>query len=79
MRIKGFPLFKLGAFKGIIVEQKTVRELLVNAERTIGYERQNSNGTTDGKGIEWAYKKYLNGKDGKILKQKNRKRTVETH
>jgi cell division protein FtsI (penicillin-binding protein 3) len=40
---------------------------------TIGYERQNSNGTTDGKGIEWAYKKYLNGKDGKILKQKNRK------
>jgi cell division protein FtsI (penicillin-binding protein 3) len=23
--------------------------------------------------IEWAYKKYLNGKDGKILKQKNRK------
>jgi cell division protein FtsI (penicillin-binding protein 3) len=34
---------------------------------------KNSNGTTDGKGIEWAYKKYLNGKDGKILKQKNRK------
>jgi cell division protein FtsI (penicillin-binding protein 3) len=24
----------------------------------------------DGKGIEWAYRKYLNGKDGKILKQK---------
>jgi glutathione peroxidase-family protein len=21
-------------------------------------------------GIEWAYRKYLNGKDGKILKQK---------
>jgi cell division protein FtsI (penicillin-binding protein 3) len=26
--------------------------------------------TPDGKGIEWAYRKYLNGKDGKILKQK---------
>jgi cell division protein FtsI (penicillin-binding protein 3) len=49
------------------------------SERTIGYERQNSNGTTDGKGIEWAYKKYLNGKDGKILKQKKSQRTVETH
>ena len=24
----------------------------------------------DGKGIEWAFRKYLNGKDGKILKQK---------
>jgi cell division protein FtsI (penicillin-binding protein 3) len=65
--------------KGIIVEQKTVREHPIGkiAERTIGYERQ-SNGTT-GKGIEWAYKKYLNGKDGKILKQKKSQRTVETH
>jgi cell division protein FtsI (penicillin-binding protein 3) len=73
MRIKGFPLFKLGAYKGgIIVEQKTVREHPIGkiAERTIGYERKNSNGTADGKGIEWAYKKYLNGRDGKILKQK---------
>jgi cell division protein FtsI (penicillin-binding protein 3) len=78
---KGFPLFKLGFQRGIIVEQKTVREHPIGkiAERTIGYERQNSNGTTDGKGIEWAYKKYLNGKDGKILKQKKSQRTVETH
>ncbi|MBC5836495.1 penicillin-binding protein [Flavobacterium muglaense] len=73
MKIKGFPLFKLGGYKGgIIVEQKTVREHPIGkiAERTIGYERRNSNGTSDGKGIEWAYRKYLNGKDGKILKQK---------
>jgi cell division protein FtsI (penicillin-binding protein 3) len=73
IKIKGFPLFKLGAYKGgIIVEQKTVREHPIGkiAERTIGYERRNSNGTSDGKGIEWAYRKYLNGKDGKILKQK---------
>jgi len=72
-KIKGFPLFNLGANKGgIIVEQETVREHPIGkiAERTIGYERNNPNGTPDGKGIEWAYRKYLNGKDGKILKQK---------
>jgi cell division protein FtsI (penicillin-binding protein 3) len=73
VKIKGFPLFKLGAYKGgIIVEQETVREHPIGeiAERTIGYERKNPDGTPDGKGIEWAYRKYLNGKDGKILKQK---------
>lgn len=73
MKIKSFPLFNLGAYKGgIIVEQKTVREHPIGkiAERTIGYERLKPDGTPDGKGIEWAYRKYLNGKDGKILKQK---------
>lgn len=73
IKIKNFPMFKLGAYKGgIIVEQKTVREHPIGkiAERTIGYERTSANGESDGKGIEWAYRKYLNGKDGKILKQK---------
>jgi cell division protein FtsI (penicillin-binding protein 3) len=73
VKIKGFPLFKLGAYKGgIIVEQETVREHPIGeiAERTIGYERKNPDGTASGKGIEWAYRKYLDGKDGKILKQK---------
>ena len=73
MKIKGFPLFNLGAYKGgIIVEQKTIREHPIGkiAERTIGYERKMPEGYSDGKGIEWAYSKYLNGKDGKILKQK---------
>ena len=73
MKIKGFPLFNLGANKGgIIVEQKTVRKHPIGkiAERTIGYERLTPQGKPDGKGIEWAYRKYLNGKDGKILKQK---------
>lgn len=71
--IKKMPLFKLGAYKGgIIVKQETVREHPIGeiAERTIGYERINPDGTRNGKGIEWAYKKYLDGKDGKILKQK---------
>lgn len=73
IKIKNFPLFKKGTYKGgMIVEQETVREHPIGkiAERTIGYERTNHNGTQDGKGLEWAFRKYLNGKDGKILKQK---------
>jgi cell division protein FtsI (penicillin-binding protein 3) len=72
MKIKGFPLFNLGAYKGgIIVEQKTIRKHPIGqiAERTIGYERKLT-GYSDGKGIEWAYREFINGKDGKILKQK---------
>ncbi|MNX60128.1 Stage V sporulation protein D [compost metagenome] len=74
VKIKGFPLFSLGAFKGgIIVEQETVRKHPIGkiAERTIGYDRIDpATGIEVGKGIEWAFKSYLNGKDGKILKQK---------
>ena len=72
-KIKGFPLFNLGAYKGgIIIEQETVREHPIGkiAERTVGYERTSNGESLDGKGIEWAFRKYLNGKDGKILKQK---------
>jgi cell division protein FtsI (penicillin-binding protein 3) len=29
--------------------------------------------SVDGKGIEWAFRKYLNGKDGKILNKKLQK------
>jgi cell division protein FtsI (penicillin-binding protein 3) len=73
VKIKGFPLFKAGANKGGIIDSSTtVREYPIGkiAERTIGYERIKPDGTPDGKGIEWAYRKFLNGKDGKILKQK---------
>ncbi|HCQ13529.1 penicillin-binding protein [Flavobacterium sp.] len=72
-KIKSFPLFNKGANKGgIIVEQQTVREHPIGkiAERTIGYERITPSGKADGKGIEWAFRNYLNGKDGKVLKQK---------
>ena len=73
MRIKSFPLFKLGIYKGgIIIEQKTIRKHPIGeiAQRTIGYERITPEGLPDGKGIEWAFRNYLNGKDGKVLKQK---------
>lgn len=71
--IKGFPLFKLGPYKGgIIVEQETVREHPIGkiAERTIGYIGRDLNGHINPVGVEGAYSKYLNGKDGRILKQK---------
>ncbi|MBP6558365.1 MAG: transpeptidase family protein [Flavobacterium sp.] len=73
IKIKSFPLFNLGANKGgMITEQETVREHPIGkiAERTIGYERITPEGKPDGKGIEWSFRKYLNGKDGKVLKQK---------
>lgn len=73
MRMKKFPMFSLGTYKGgMIVEQKTVRKHPIGeiAERTIGYERLNPEGKMEGKGIELAFSEYLNGKDGKILKQK---------
>ena len=72
-RIKRFPLFVKGANKGgIIVESKTVREHPIGkiAERTIGYERLDDNGQLLKVGIEGAFGTYLNGSDGKILKQK---------
>jgi cell division protein FtsI (penicillin-binding protein 3) len=72
MKIKKFPLFKLGIYRGgIIVDQQVVRKHPIGqiASRTIGYERITPEGLPDGKGIEWAFRKYLNGKDGKVLQQ----------
>lgn len=73
MKIKSFPIFNKGVFKGgLITEQKTVREHPIGkiAERTIGYERKNEDGTVNGKGIEYAFKKYLNGSNGHRMMQK---------
>ena len=73
IKIKSFPLFNLGANKGgMITEQETVREHPIGriAERTVGYDRVDEKGIRVGKGIEWSFRKYLNGKDGKVLKQK---------
>lgn len=69
MRVKQFPLFKLGANKGgIIAEQQTVRKHPVGliANRTIGYERDGN----QGKGLEYAFRKYLNGTNGHHWMQK---------
>lgn len=69
MRLKTFPLFNKGANKGgLIIEQKIVREHPIGlvAKRTIGYERSDE----DGKGLEYAFRKYLNGKNGHRMMQK---------
>lgn len=69
MRVKSFPLFNKGPYKGgIIIEQKTVREHPIGkiAQRTIGYERSDK----DGKGLEYAFRQYINGEDGHRMMQK---------
>lgn len=73
IRIKSFPLFEKGPYKGgIITEQKTVREHPIGkiAARTIGYERLNNNGRALHVGIEGAFAEHLNGTDGKRMMQK---------
>ncbi len=72
IKVKSFPLFSLGPYKGgIIVEQRTVREHPIGkiAERTVGNEQKDTPGYY-AVGLEGAFHKYLQGKDGKRLKQK---------
>ena len=73
MRVKNFPLFRLGANKGgFIVEQRTVREHPIGkiAERTVGYERKDDQGYYTRVGLEGAFGTFLRGKEGKRKKQK---------
>jgi len=73
VKVKGFPLFNLGPYKGgIIVQQRTVREYPIGkiGSRTIGYERKDDEGYYTRVGLEGAFGEYLRGKDGKRLKQK---------
>lgn len=68
IKIKQFPIFKLGPYKGgFITEQKTLRVRPIGkiAERTIGYDDYRG-----GAGIEGAFTKYLEGENGWRLKQK---------
>lgn len=73
LKVKGFPMFNLGAYKGgMIVEQRTVREhpLGAMAARTVGYERKDDQGYYTRVGLEGAFGPFLEGKDGHRLKQK---------
>ena len=73
MRIKSFPLFRLGAYKGgIITEQHTIREHPIGkiAKRTIGYDKLDYKGDNREVGIEGAFAKYLDGKNGRRMMQK---------
>ena len=73
LRLRSFPLLRLGAFKGgLIVEQTTKREHPMGgiAQRTIGYERIDDKGNVTRPGIDGAFgMKYLRGVDGQRMKQ----------
>ncbi|MCX2680444.1 penicillin-binding protein [Galbibacter sp. EGI 63066] len=73
IRVKNFPLFNLGPYKGgIIVEQETKREYPLGgmAHRSVGYERVDDQGYYTRVGLEGAFGDYLRGKEGHRLKQK---------
>lgn len=74
IRIKQFPLFALGPYKGGFIEtHRVVREypLGAMAARSIGYERVDANGYYTRVGLDGAFgKSCLRGKAGKRLKQR---------
>jgi cell division protein FtsI (penicillin-binding protein 3) len=73
MLVKKMPLFNLGSYKsGLIADLHTIRAYPLGniAQRTIGYTSIDNKGNSISVGIEGSYDNYLNGKDGKILKQK---------
>ncbi|AKA35699.1 penicillin-binding protein [Flagellimonas lutaonensis] len=74
VRIKNFPLFRLGPNKGGFIERyKVVREYPLGkmAARSIGYERVDENGYYTRVGLDGAFgEPYLRGREGKRLKQK---------
>lgn len=72
-RLRTFPLFKLGGVRGgLIVERKTVREKPLGkiAERTIGYEQEQPNGSYVRVGLEGAFGDQLRGIPGVQLRQR---------
>lgn len=74
VRIKQFPLFNKGPYKGGFIEtHRVVREYPLGkmAARSIGYERVDENGYYTRVGLDGAFgEQYLRGKEGKRLKQK---------
>jgi cell division protein FtsI (penicillin-binding protein 3) len=72
-RLKSFPILKLGTYQGGRMDSiREVRKHPIGeiAERTVGYIGLDKNGKKNAVGLEGAFSYYLNGKDGKVLKQK---------
>ncbi|MCI4642447.1 MAG: transpeptidase family protein [Flavobacteriaceae bacterium] len=72
-RLKEFPLFSKGPYRGgIVVTQKTVREhpLGEMAARSVGFVSTDASGHITRVGLEGAFDNYLKGEAGKRLKQK---------
>lgn len=69
--LKGFPLFRLGKYKGGLILDQTnsrAKPYRLLASRTIGYLNQSEEGTTVG--IEGAFDSYLRGVDGLRLEHR---------
>ena len=72
-RLRTFPLFRLGGvLGGLVVERKPVREKPLGkiAERTIGYEQEQPNGSYVRVGLEGAFGDQLRGIPGLQLRQR---------
>lgn len=72
IKVKGFPLFKKGPYKGgFIMDQHIVREHPMGkiGERLVGSQKQNAPGIYE-VGFEGAFNEYLQGMEGHRLKQK---------
>ena len=72
-RLKSFPILKLGNYAGGRMDSiREVRKHPIGeiAQRTVGYIGIDKNGNKNGVGLEGAFGYYLNGKDGRVLKQK---------
>ena len=72
IKVKSFPLFNKGPYKGgFIMDQRTVREHPMGkiGERLVGSARQDEPGVYE-VGFEGAFNQYLQGKNGRRLKQK---------
>lgn len=72
-RIRQFPMFNLGGVRGgFIVDRQFVRDLPMGkiAERTVGYEQKNPDGTFLKVGLEGAYGVSLRGQSGRQLRQR---------
>ncbi|NND62608.1 MAG: transpeptidase family protein [Flavobacteriaceae bacterium] len=72
IKVKNFPMFNLGPYKGgIIVQQRVVREHPLGkiGERLVGNQNRNEPGVYE-VGFEGAFDSYLKGKEGRRLKQK---------
>jgi cell division protein FtsI (penicillin-binding protein 3) len=68
MKLRQFPLFRLGSFRGGIIEVRLTRREMpyrTMAARTIGYEREGVY-----VGLEGAYRKSLEGTEGQQLVQR---------
>ncbi|MCW5520067.1 transpeptidase family protein [Aureitalea sp. L0-47] len=72
IKVKSFPLFNKGPYRGgFIMDQHTVREHPMGkiGERLVGSQNKNEPGVYE-VGFEGAFNQYLQGKNGRRLKQK---------